>query len=213
MKTTNSILLASVAVAALSTSVSAFTTPNTHHNAAAVSRRSAPLQAFEGDFGAMAPLGFFDPLGLCADGNEEYFNHLREVEVRHGRCAMLAVVGYLVTAAGVRLPGMEDMPSGFKIFDAELIAALPREVRGTLPLTLGSVWFLTFLMQDRTGRADFPGDYRNGIDMGWDKQSDEWKTKKRTIELNNGRAAQMGILGIMVHEQLGNLNDIGLPAP
>ena len=29
------------------------------------------------------------------------------------------------------------------------------------------------------------------------------KLKKRSIELNNGRAAQMGILALMVHEQLG----------
>ena len=87
-------------------------------------------------------------------------------------------------------------------------------VRGTLPLTLGTVWFITFCMQDLTGTAEFPGDYRNGfIDFGWDKQSDEWKINKRRIELNNGRAAQMGILGIMVHEQLGNLDAIGLPQP
>jgi len=64
------------------------------------------------------------------------------------------------------------------------------------------------------GKAEFMGDFRNGfIDFGWDSQSDEWKRSKRTIELNNGRAAQMGILGIMVHESLGNLGDIGLPSP
>jgi hypothetical protein len=34
-------------------------------------------------------------------------------------------------------------------------------------------------------------------------QSEEEKLKKRAIELNNGRAAQMGILALMVHEQLG----------
>ena len=69
-------------------------------------------------------------------------------------------------------------------------------------------------MQDNAGTSTFPGDYRNGfIDFGWDSKSEEWQTNKRTIELNNGRAAQMGILGIMVHEQLGNLNDIGLPQP
>jgi hypothetical protein len=27
--------------------------------------------------------------------------------------------------------------------------------------------------------------------------------RKRSIELNNGRAAQMGILGLMTHEALG----------
>merc|ERR1712154_355936 len=57
--------------------------------------------------------------------------------------------------------------------------------------------------------STFPGDFRNGfIDFGWDKQSDEWKLKKRAIELNNGRAAQMGLLGLMVHDQLGNLDTI-----
>jgi len=167
-------------------------------------------EKFGNDVGATAPLGFFDPLGLVANDDQEYFDHLREVEVRHGRCAMLAVTGWLTTAAGVRLPGMEDAPFGFK---ALLMEGLPSEVRGTVPLTLMSVFFLTPFMQD-IGQSTFPGDYRNGaFDFGWDSQTTEWQEKKRAIEINNGRAAQMGILGIMVHEQLGNLNDIGLPQP
>ena len=32
--------------------------------------------------------------------------------------------------------------------------------------------------------------------------------RKRAIELNNGRAAQMGILGLMVHEKMGDIGDI-----
>ena len=39
--------------------------------------------------------------------------------------------------------------------------------------------------------------------IGW-LDSDETKLKKRAVELNNGRAAMMGILGLMVHEQLGS---------
>ena len=35
------------------------------------------------------------------------------------------------------------------------------------------------------------------------KFDEETKLKKRAIELNNGRAAMMGILGLMVHEKLG----------
>lgn len=170
-----------------------------------------PTTSYQNEIGAIAPLGFFDPLGLVKDESQEKFDHLREVEIRHGRCAMLAVTGWLTTAAGVRLPGMEAAPFGFK---ALLMEGLPSDVRGTIPLTLMTVFFLTVFMQDSTGNNAFPGDYRNGlIDFGWDKQSTEWQNKKRAIELNNGRAAQMGILGIMVHEQLGNLNDIGLPQP
>lgn len=186
-------------------SASAFTT-------SAPKASTSALMAASDDFGAMAPLGLYDPCGFLADGSQETLDHYREVELRHGRVSMLAVTGWLVTAAGVRLPGMEEMPYGFKAISE--VENLPAEVRGVLPLTLGTVWTLTFAMQDLTGEAEFPGDYRNGfVDFGWDKQSDEWKIKKRTVELNNGRAAMMGILGIMVHEQLGNLDAIGLPAP
>lgn len=54
---------------------------------------SAMKMAFEDEIGVLAPLGFFDPLGLCADGNEEVFARRRAVELKHGRVAMLAVVG------------------------------------------------------------------------------------------------------------------------
>ena len=61
---------------------------------------SSALKAFESELGAQAPLGFFDPLGLVADGDQEKFDRLRLVEIKHGRIAMLGVVGYLVTYAG-----------------------------------------------------------------------------------------------------------------
>jgi hypothetical protein len=175
-------------------------------------RTSVVAKAFDGEVGAQAPLGYFDPLGLCSDeGDREKFDHLREVEIRHGRVAMLAVAGWLTTAAGFRLPGMEAVGYGFKALD---MSALPLEVRGTIPFTLGTVAVLSYAMRDVTGTGDFAGDYRNGfIDFGWDSQTDAWKAKKQSVELNNGRAAQMGILGIMVHEQLGNLDAIGLPTP
>ena len=63
------------------------------------------------------------------------------------------------------------------------------------------------VMKDSANGAapgEFPGDFRNGfIDFGWDNFTEEQKISKRAIELNNGRAAQMGILGLMVHEKLG----------
>jgi hypothetical protein len=42
----------------------------------------------------------------------------------------------------------------------------------------------------------------DAIDFGWDAFSPEEQDRKRGIELNQGRAAMMGILGLMVHEQL-----------
>merc|ERR1712087_1005844 len=53
--------------------------------------------------GALAPTGYFDPIGFSQKGitlNEIKRN--REAEVMHGRVAMLATVGYLV---GEAVPG------------------------------------------------------------------------------------------------------------
>eukprot|EP00537_Pseudo-nitzschia_pungens_P005326 CAMPEP_0172355804 /NCGR_PEP_ID=MMETSP1060-20121228/201_1 /TAXON_ID=37318 /ORGANISM="Pseudo-nitzschia pungens, Strain cf. cingulata" /LENGTH=198 /DNA_ID=CAMNT_0013075653 /DNA_START=26 /DNA_END=622 /DNA_ORIENTATION=+ len=166
---------------------------------------TGPNAAYINEPGVVAPLGLFDPCSLLDDADQDRFDHLRAVELKHGRVSMLAVVGYLVTYAGIRLPGLEDVPSGFAAWNA-----LPSEVVSQM----GMSWIVMEMAnRDHTGNAEFPGDFRNGLlDFGWDDQTDEWKKKKRTIEINNGRAAQMGILGIMVHESLGNLNEI-LPSP
>mmetsp|Transcript_6934 Transcript_6934/g.16937 ORF Transcript_6934/g.16937 Transcript_6934/m.16937 type:complete len:209 (-) Transcript_6934:165-791(-) len=173
------------------------------------------------EIGAQAPLGCFDPLGVLGDatnGDQEHFDHLRWVELKHGRIAMLAVVGYLTTAAGIRFPGAGDIPGGFAALEnlpgmvwAQMIATwtmmeMANQDQFKAPWGIGA--------GTADGKAEFKGDFRNGfIDFGWDSKSDEWKRNKRSIELNNGRAAQMGILGIMVHESLGNLDAIGLPSP
>lgn len=130
--------------------------------------------------------------------DEAEFARLRALEVKHGRIAMLAVVGYLTTEAGVRWDAAidydgvmySDMPSGFAA-----LSALPP--LGKLQVFL-TVFFLEVgVMVDKTGEAEFDGDFRNGFDFGWDKQTDAWKERKRTIELNQGRAAMMGILGLV----------------
>ena len=136
--------------------------------------------------------------------------------LQHGRVAMLAVVGYLTTAAGVRFPGAEDIPSGFDAW-----SALPLQVWVQMFFTWSAMEMINRDASEVHGyKPEFPGDFRNGskinldgkekpfLDFGWDEKSEEWKRSKRSIELNNGRAAQMGILGLMVHEKMGNLDAI-----
>lgn len=53
---------------------------------------------FAGELGAQKPLGFWDPLNFLLDENQEEFDRLRGIEVKHGRVAMLAVTGHLVTS-------------------------------------------------------------------------------------------------------------------
>lgn len=162
---------------------------------------------FENEIGAMMPLGFFDPLNLCEGADQAKFNRLRFVELKHGRISMLAVIGHMFTTAGLRLPGAADL-SGDTPFDSipSGWAALSHVPPAGLFQILAFVGFLElFVMKDASGTGEFPGDFRNppnGFDLGWDIFTPEEQERKRSIELNNGRAAMMGILALMVHEQL-----------
>ena len=165
--------------------------------------------AFESELGAQAPLGFFDPLGMLDDADQERFDRLRYVEIKHGRVCQLAFLGQIVTRNGIHLSGdidysghsFDSFPDGLAAIsgpDAISGAGLAQIVAFIGALELG-------VMKDIEGTGnEFVGDFRNGtLDFGWDTFDEETKLSKRAIELNNGRAAQMGILGLMVHEQLG----------
>lgn len=207
--------------------------------------QTTSLAAFENELGAQAPLGFFDPLGLVADGDQEKFDRLRYVEIKHGRICMLGVVGYLVNAAGIYLPGNIAM-DGTKFSDLgygwDASFAVP--VAGALQVALFVGFLELAVMKDITG-GEFVGDFRNDFfDLGWDsfdgeqfvyrmalddidfwvcvyfthicdvlillhfyQLAEETKLQKRAIELNQGRAAQMGMLALMVHDKLGNVSD------
>ena len=74
---------------------------------AAFTPRSAPgrrsssslKMAFSEELGAQAPLGFWDPLDILKYADEERFERLRFVELKHGRISMLAVLGHVVTTS------------------------------------------------------------------------------------------------------------------
>jgi hypothetical protein len=205
----------------------AFTAPAQRRGA-----RTKPLSmAYETEVGAQRPLGFWDPLQLVTNADQERFDKLRFTEIKHGRISMLAVVGYLIGASDVRWGGyadlaktikFEDVPGGFQSFEV-----LPSGYFFWLVALLGGVDF--HLARDYSNEEDFPsnwtpefpGDIRNearhlpdnaqsGVLQMWENLTPEEKLSKRAIELNNGRAAMMGILALMVHEQLGNL-DVLLP--
>eukprot|EP00978_Attheya_sp_CCMP212_P048799 scaffold576363_cov47-Attheya_sp.AAC.1 len=187
----------------LAGSAAAFAPSSVERTSVSLNAKVAASAGFDAEIGAQAPLGFWDPLGLLNDADQERFDRLRFVELKHGRICMLAVLGHVTTSAGFRLAGDIDysgtsfasIPSGLaaiKVIPAAGLAQMFAFV-GLLELNV---------MKDITG-GEFVGDFRNGaLDFGWDKLDAETKASKRGIELNNGRAAQMGILGLMVHEQL-----------
>ena len=63
---------------------------------ARVARTSSLQMAdFSKEIGAQVPLGFFDPLGLLKDADQETFDLYRSIETKHGRVSMLAILGEL----------------------------------------------------------------------------------------------------------------------
>jgi hypothetical protein len=200
------------ALTALVASASAFAPAQT-------GKATTALKAFEDELGAQAPLGFFDPFGmLSGDVTQERFDRLRYVEIKHGRICQLAFLGQVVTRAGIHLPGainyagdsFDSYPNG--------VAALfgPNSIpTAGLVQMISTVGILECaFMRDIEGTGnEHVGDFRNGyIDFGWEDFDAEEKLSKRAIELNNGRAAMMGILGLMVHEEIIPLGyDADLP--
>lgn len=171
---------------------------------------SALKMSFENAIGAQAPLGFWDPLGLLKDADQERFDRLRYVEMKHGRISMLAILGHLVTTAGVRLPG--EIAYGVPFSSVKNgLAALE-----TIPAAgLAQIFAFIGLIELGFGARQEEIEAAQLKASGWDEETIK---KKTAIELNNGRAAQMGILALMVHEKLNNdpyiINSLlGAPVP
>ena len=143
----------------------------------------------------------WDPLKLAK--TPEKFERLRYVEVKHGRVAMLAFLGHVVVGSGFRFPG--QLSNGLLMSDIEGtgFAALKASGIDAVAVIFVTCAFLEMRVFKEVVKGEHPGDLRNGLfKEGWDGLSDSDKKRKINIELNNGRAAMMGILGCMVHEQL-----------
>ena len=151
------------------------------------------------EIGAQPPLGFFDPLGLLNDADQARFDSLRTTELKHGRISMLAVLGHIVTSKGDRLPGeiaygvkFTDVKSGLAAFDSIPAAGLMQ------------LFFFIGLMELGYSTRAAEIEEKCEKEMVNRKWNEATIRKKKSVELNNGRAAQMGILGLMVHEKLDN---------
>jgi len=170
-------------------------------NAPARSGRTgnALKMGFESEVGAQPPLGFWDPLNLLKTADQARFDRLRAVEVKHGRISMLAILGHLYTTAGLRLPG--EIAYGVPFASVKSGLAALNDIPGA-----GIAQIIAFIGLLELGFGSVEGRIAEQCDgtmdsLGWD---DSFKRKKAAIELNNGRAAQMGILALMVHEKLNN---------
>ena len=160
--------------------------------------------------GITAPLGFFDPAGFCSpDGasnekvTEGKVRFYREVELKHGRVAMLAAFGFLVAEQFHPLFGGEiDVPSYIAFQETPLQTFWPAVV---FVISIFEV-FSVFTFQNPVGSQPWTIslDHEAG-DFGWDplglKPTDAAELKEmQTKELNNGRLAMIAMAGMVAQE-------------
>ena len=155
---------------------------------------------FEEEIGALPPVGFWDPLGLAADGDKAVFDRRRASELKHGRIAMLAVVGYLVQDV-YRLPGAIDL-------DGTTFDSIPNGVAaigavsslGWLQI-VGSIGYWELIgWEDKKGEE--VGDF--GFYIGAGPQGAQLRDY-RTKEVQNGRLAMLAIMEVSLKSVLFSL--------
>lgn len=138
--------------------------------------------------GITPPVGFWDPFGFSNGKSDKVMMYYRESELKHGRVAMAACLGWFITAGGVH-----------PAFDSSL-SSNPLEAARELPfvawlqfiLGCGAVEWLTEDIRKRPGYV--PGDILGA--SYWVDNSDEGWVDYQNKELNNGRLAMLAIAGI-----------------
>merc|ERR1719293_535535 len=148
------------------------------------------------EIGATAPLGVYDPLGWL-DGEPEAFERRRAVERKHGRISMAAMVGCIVHNNHIVFDGYISPSNNLKFSD------VPTGIKGLFSVPtagIAQIIALCGLIEIAWWPASqYDGDYGVGY-FGNDILDPEEKARKLNAELNNGRAAMLGILGNMVSE-------------
>eukprot|EP00931_Biecheleriopsis_adriatica_P027444 TRINITY_DN1650_c0_g1_i3.p1 TRINITY_DN1650_c0_g1~~TRINITY_DN1650_c0_g1_i3.p1 ORF type:complete len:682 (-),score=162.43 TRINITY_DN1650_c0_g1_i3:152-2098(-) len=170
----------------------------------------SPLRAFENELGVQAPTGFFDPLGFTKDGDVEAFRRRREVEIKNGRVAMFATIGY-ITPEYFKFPGylapsinlkFEDVPNGLGAF-----SKVPAE--GWIQWV--ALCGLYEVVVNGESDPNEPGNYGKGrLGMGnmvagiKGESIADPEARKRGLnsEIANGRLAMMAITGMWFQDGL-----------
>lgn len=207
----------------LAASATAFA-PAGQHAARSTALNAEPI-------GAITPAGFLGkPVWekLTEDwGSEETGKFIRAAEVKHGRSAMLATVGYGIHRSGLTLDKISphdylSVTEGVKF--ADLAAMTPLEAMRHVPaggltqmfalIAVAEIYELTHkdgkLAEDETVA---PGLQPGGLtgDIGWNPLNIEITDDRRTKELQNGRAAMFAITAWLAADTIPGSMPLPLP--
>jgi len=159
--------------------------------------------------GASEPLGFWDPLGYTAKCTEGKLLFYREVELKHGRVAMLAALGMVVGEQFHPLFGGNiDVPAIFAFQETPLEKFWPAVVAAIAIPEIYSV----FTFEEPGGKIGGGESWamktdvdREPGDLGFDplglKPKDPAEfLEMQNKELNNGRLAMIAAAGMIAQE-------------
>jgi hypothetical protein len=212
-------------------SAPAMVAPSTSRAVAPVMETAADLEALASKLNPI--VGFWDPMNLAeydqfSVGQEASIGFLRQAEIKHGRVAMAAFVGYIVQANGICFPWGLTGETSFADISA---AGGPPDQWDALPTAakLQIILFIGFLetssestyILEPSGMKHYmkggkPGAFPSiksifphpiPLDLydpfGFSKSaSPEKKEKGLLIEINNGRLAMLGIMGFLAESKV-----------
>ena len=201
------LLVAMLALAASVTSYVGQPLPRASKTRAVRMIASRPEFDMESQPGITAPLGFFDPVGFSSMASDGQAKFLREAEIKHGRVAMLASLGFVVGEQFHPMWGGQiDVPAAIAWQETPL-----ENVNILVMLVVGIhevISVFTFNSPFGGELWSIRSDYRSG-DLGWDplglKPEDAaGLADMQTKEINNGRLAMIGIAGMVGQELASN---------
>mmetsp|Transcript_2844 Transcript_2844/g.8577 ORF Transcript_2844/g.8577 Transcript_2844/m.8577 type:complete len:210 (-) Transcript_2844:93-722(-) len=159
--------------------------------------------------GVSAPLGFWDPLNFSVGETEGKIRFYREVEIKHGRVAMLAALGFVIGEQWHPLwGGGIDAPSYIAFQETPLQIFWPAVVMAIGLQEASSVFTFQrpfdFFYVEASAPWLIKTDHSPG-DLKFDplglKPTDPAELlEMETKELNHGRAAMFGIAGMVAQE-------------
>jgi light-harvesting complex I chlorophyll a/b binding protein 1 len=169
-------------------------------SAQAKKQTTVQLHAFESELGVQAPVGFWDPAGLSADGSVENFKRRRQTELKHGRIAMLATMGYITPEVAGKFPGYLSPSAGLKFADVPNGLAAISKVPAA-----GWAQIVAYMAYCEVSQDQSAGTPAAAGDFGWKvltSSDPAEKTKKLQAEIANGRLAMMAIIGMFFQDGL-----------
>lgn len=165
---------------------------------AKVKRKKREGYEMQYDAGAMAPMGAWDPLNFVNKEKtraKENFFRFRQAEIKHGRVAMLAVVGELVQHF-LYLPFFETTGKG--------LGALSNSAGqlGFSLIVVASGYLELVVFTEEMGKKR-PGAYGDplGVAKLLDLEDGADNLDMQNKELNNGRLAMIGIMLTFILEK------------